>query len=147
MNLRDVASIAGKPGLYKILKPTRSGVIVETVSEAKKKMVVNASQRISVLKEISIYVTGQSEESVPLEEIFSIIKEKHGDNIKIDVSKDSELESFLEGVLPNYDTDRVYNSDIKKLVNWYNLIAANYPEALEAVETEDEAEEEEKDAE
>lgn len=130
MNLKDVAAISGKPGLYKILKPTKTGVILETIAKDKKKTVINASQRISVLKEISIYVEGEAEESVALENVFASIKEKHGDKVDVKVSDVEALISFLESVLPNYDKARVYNSDIKKVVNWYNTLAEFYPESL-----------------
>ncbi|GAA4849827.1 DUF5606 domain-containing protein [Algivirga pacifica] len=135
MKLRDVAAIAGKPGLYKILKPTRTGVIVEEIGGTKK-MVVNANQRISVLQEISIYVVGEAEESIPLEDAFKMIHEKCEGKADVNVADEASLREFMEDALPNYDQARVYNSDIKKLVNWYNLLAANYPEVFEDDEEE-----------
>ncbi|NLR92829.1 MULTISPECIES: DUF5606 family protein [Flammeovirga] len=140
MNLKDIAAIAGKPGLYKVLKPSRTGVIVESLEAKPKKTIVNASQRISILKEISMYVTGQAEESVPLEEVFTSVKEKFG-STKLDVDTKSEeaLEDFIFQVLPNWDSDRIYTSDIKKLVTWFSKLAEFYPEALE--DNKEEAEE------
>ncbi|PWJ43908.1 DUF5606 family protein [Sediminitomix flava] len=142
MNLKDVAAIAGKPGIFKILKPTRNGVIVETIAEKKMKSVVNATQRISVLKEISVYVEGEAEESVPLEDVFGLMKKAcEGAKADVNTSDADELADFLASILPAYDRDRVYTSDIKKLVNWYNLLVTYYPEALEAAEEEEDSEE------
>ncbi|KXX67982.1 DUF5606 domain-containing protein [Flammeovirga sp. SJP92] len=142
MNLKDIASVAGKPGLFKIVKPSRTGVIVESLEVKPKKTIVNASQRISILKEISMYVTGEAEESVALEEVFQSIKSKFGVGILTDVDTKSEddLEDFITSVLPNWDQDRIYTSDIKKLVTWYNKLSEFYPEALE--DTEEEKDEE-----
>ncbi|MBD0403143.1 DUF5606 domain-containing protein [Flammeovirga sp. EKP202] len=147
MNLKDIASVAGKPGLFKIVKPSRTGVIVESLEVKPKKTIVNASQRISILKEISMYVTGEAEESVALEEVFQSIKSKFGVGILTDVDTKSEddLEDFITSVLPNWDQDRIYTSDIKKLVTWYNKLSEFYPEALE--DTEEESKDEEASAE
>ncbi|OHX67317.1 DUF5606 family protein [Flammeovirga pacifica] len=143
MNLKDIASIAGKPGLYKVLKPSRTGVIVETLEAKPKKTIVSASQRISILKEISMYVTGQAEESVPLEEVFVAVKEKFGINkLDVDTKSEESLEDFIFAVLPSWDSDRIYTSDIKKLVTWYNKITEFYPEALEDKKEDEEASEE-----
>ncbi|WP_044211158.1 DUF5606 domain-containing protein [Flammeovirga sp. OC4] len=147
MNLKDIASVAGKPGLFKIVKPSRTGVIVESLEVKPKKTIVNASQRISILKEISMYVTGEAEESVALEEVFQSIKSKFGVGILTDIDTKSEddLEDFITSVLPNWDQDRIYTSDIKKLVTWYNKLSEFYPEALE--DTEEESKDEEASAE
>lgn len=144
MNLKDIASVAGKPGLFKIVKPSRTGVIVESLEVKPKKTIVNASQRISILKEISMYVTGEAEESVALEEVFNSIKAKFGIGIlaDIDPKNEDDLEDFITSILPNWDKDRIYTSDIKKLVTWYNKLSEFYPEALEdnkEEEKEDEA--------
>ncbi|NME67877.1 DUF5606 family protein [Flammeovirga aprica] len=143
MNLKDIASVAGKPGLFKIVKPSRTGVIVESLEVKPKKTIVNASQRISILKEISMYVTGEAEESVALEEVFQSIKSKFGVGILTDVDTKSEddLEDFITSVLPNWDQDRIYTSDIKKLVTWYNKLSEFYPEALEDTKEEEKDEE------
>ncbi|MBB6463712.1 DUF5606 family protein [Flammeovirga kamogawensis] len=142
MNLKDIAAIAGKPGLFKVLKPSRSGVIVESLEVKPKKAIVNASQRISILKEISMYVTGQAEESVALEEVFASVKEKHGlAKLDVDTKSEESLEDFIFSVLPNWDSDRIYTSDIKKLVNWYNKLVEFYPSALEDTKEEESKEE------
>lgn len=138
MNLRDVAAISGKPGIYRILKPTRNGVMIESISAEHKKDIVNAHERISILKEISMYITGGEEESTPLENVFSAVREKHGNEVKVNTSSAEDMKAFMAGVLPDYDRDRVYSSDIKKLITWYNALAKFYPEAMDAASDEEE---------
>lgn len=134
MNLSEIASIAGKGGLFHILKPTRGGVIVETLDEQKKKMVLGASHRVSVLKEVSIYTT-DSEGSVPLEDIFRKIYAEFDDDPGVESTSDiEELKAFLQHILPAYDEDRVYPSDMKKLISWYNILYKFAPEVLKAKE-------------
>jgi Domain of unknown function (DUF5606) len=130
MNLKDIASISGKPGLFKVIKPTRSGVILETIDEQKSRIVASANNRVSILQEISIYTTGK-EASIPLEKVFTMIYEKFNKSLKVDSKSDPQaLKSFLGEIVPDYDTERVYNSDIKKLVSWYLLIAKYLPEVF-----------------
>ncbi len=131
MDLKEIASISGKPGLFRVLKPTRNGVIIESIDDKKVKQVVNANYRVSLLQEISIY-TFDAEGAVPLAHVYKTMFEKFGKELPINgnASKE-ELESFVESIIPNYDKDRVYHSDMKKLVNWYATIASNYPEVLE----------------
>ena len=128
MNLKEVAAISGKSGLYKVIKPTRTGVILESIDEQKLKIIANSNTRVSILKEISMYTTG-SEASKALDDIFILVFKKHGLTIPV-TSKDdgASLGSFLEGVLHDYDKEKVYLSDIKKLVTWYTILAQNFPE-------------------
>lgn len=130
MDLKEIASVSGKGGLFRIVKPTRSGVILETLDDKAARMVATASHRISVLKEISIYTT-DAEGSTPLEEVFYTINKEFGDDPGIDSSSSpEELKSFLQHILPDYDRDRVYVSDIKKLVGWYKILLQYAPDAL-----------------
>jgi len=130
MDYSDIASIAGKGGLFKVLKPTRTGVILESLDESKKRLAANASQRISVLSDISIYTTDQ-EGSTPLEEVFKKIYKEFDDDLGITpTSEPDELKAFIKHIIPNYDEQRVYVSDIKKLIKWYNSIYAHVPELL-----------------
>ncbi len=132
MDLKEIASVSGKGGLFKIVKPTRSGVILESMDEKASRLVANANHRISVLKEISVY-TNTSEGSVPLEEVFQTIYKEFGDDPGIDSSSSpEELKAFLQHNLPDYDRDRVYVSDIKKLVSWYKVLLQYAPETLQA---------------
>ena len=131
MELKDIASVAGKGGLFKIVSPTKSGVILESLDEAKAKLVASSNQRISVLSEISIY-THTKEGSTPLLEVFQKIKKDFGDDPGVDAESDgSALKSFLKSVLPDFDESRVYISDIKKLVKWYAIVLKQAPEAFE----------------
>ena len=133
MDLKEVASISGKGGLYHILKPTRSGVIVESLDEQKKKMVVGANHRVSVLQEVSIYTT-DAEGSMPLEDVFAKIHEEFGDDPGVDTSDAEELKAFTKHIIPEYDEERVYPSDMKKLVNWYKILLEYAPEVFEQTE-------------
>jgi hypothetical protein len=130
--LKEIAHISGKPGLYRILKPTRTGVIVETLDDKKSRTVVGASARVSVLKDISVY-TNDYDVSLPLADIFTAIRAKHGERVELDpkTMQDDELRDFLGEVVPEFDRERVYPSDIKKMIAWYNLISAHLPEAFE----------------
>ena len=134
MELRDIAAVSGKGGLFKVLKPTRTGVILETLDSAKKKVIVGANARVSLLREISIYTTS-AESSVMLEKVFGAIRTKFGTKISVSAKDDGAvLESFLLEVVPDYDKDRVYLSDIKKLVTWYSVVSEFAPELFEVNE-------------
>lgn len=122
IDLKQVAAIAGMSGLYRIVKPTRTGVIVESLEETPKSMVAQARHRMSLLDEISIYTTDESG-TVSLAEVFDRIHNKYGDSLPVSEKPDnSELMRFMEDVLPEYDEDRVYASDMKKLVSWYAIV-------------------------
>ena len=132
MELKDIASVSGKGGLFKVVSPTKSGVILESMDESKSKLVASSNQRISILSEISIY-TNTKEGSTPLLEVFQKIKKDFGDDLGIDAESDgSELKAFLKSVLPEFDESRVYVSDIKKLVKWYGILLKQAPEAFDS---------------
>ena len=135
MKIADIATVSGKGGLFKVLAPTKSGVILESLDEAKTKMVATTSHRLSLLNEISIYTTTK-EGNVPLENVLKKVQKDFGDDPGVDANSDSdELKAFMKSVLPEYDEDRVYTSDIKKLIRWYGLIRKHAPEVLnESVE-------------
>ncbi len=139
--LKEIAHISGKPGLYRILKPTRTGVIVETIDEKKGRTVVGANARVSVLKEISVY-SDNEEGSKPLPDIFMAIREKHGEKVEMDTknASDTDLREFLGEVFPEFDREKVYASDIRKMISWYNLLSQYLPEAFEATEESSEEE-------
>lgn len=130
--LQEVANISGKPGLYRIVKPGRVGVIVESLDAAAKREMVNANAKVSVLKEISVY-TENANESVPLSEIFLTIRKTHGEKVDLDAKNatNKQLFDFFETVLPDYDRERVYATDVKKIINWYHIISEYLPEAFE----------------
>ncbi|TDB63641.1 DUF5606 family protein [Arundinibacter roseus] len=131
--LKEIANVAGKSGLYRILKPSRAGVIVESLDGKKEKSMIGPTARVSVLKDVSIFTDG-AQESVPLAEVFVKIREIHGEQVALSLKEasDKDLIEFLDEVLPEFDRERVYVSDIKKIITWYNVIAENFPEAFGA---------------
>jgi hypothetical protein len=131
MNFKDIATVAGKPGLYKVLKPTRSGVILESMDEKKAKLVAGMSMRVSILSDISIY-TLTEEGAEPLESVMKKIEAEYQGDTGVDASSsDAELRAFLKSILPDFDEARVYTSDIKKLNAWYQIIRNSAPEVLQ----------------
>lgn len=131
MTLSDIATISGKSTLFKVLKPGKAGVILESLDDTKTKIVATASHRLSVLSEISIYTTTK-EGTVPLEEVLKKIHKEYGADLGLDADADgSELKAFLKSVVPDYDDSRVYVSDMKKLVKWYNVLLKQAPELFE----------------
>lgn len=130
MNFGEIAAVAGKGGLFKVLKPSKAGVILESLDEKKSKLVVGADARVSILSEISIY-TNTQEGSTPLIEVMRKIHEEFEGDTGLDKNSDpEELKSFLKHILPDYDEDRVYVSDIKKLITWYNHLAKIDPDSF-----------------
>ena len=130
MSLDKILSISGKPGLYKIVAQTRSGFVAESLID-QRKVSVSIHNNISVLSEIAVYTLT---EELPLREVFKKIKVKENAQqtaISHKASKD-ELEEYFFGILPDYDEDRVYASDIKKIVQWYNLLQKH--DMLDALE-------------
>jgi len=131
MTLSEIATVSGKGGLFKILSPTKSGVILESLDEQKTKLVATTNHRLSLLHEISIYTTTK-EGTVPLGAILKKIHTEFGADPGIDSNADpAELKAFIKSVLPEYDDTRVYVSDIKKLVRWYSVLLKYVPEIFE----------------
>lgn len=141
MDFNEIATVSGKGGLFSVVAPTRGGMILESMDEQKKKLVVNVNSKVSVLGEISIYTTDK-EGSCPLEKVMKKIHaEFDGDTGLSSDADNEELKAFLKFILPDYDENRVYASDIKKLVKWYHLLSKNYPELFaESAEKKEEAE-------
>lgn len=119
MNLKDILAVSGKPGLYKFISQGRNGVIVESFSD-NKRMVVHSSNKVSALEDIAIFT---ETDEVPLKDVMGKIYEKEtGAATMSHKSSNNELKDFFEEILPDYDKDRVYVSDIKKVINWYNIL-------------------------
>jgi hypothetical protein len=120
MTLDKILSISSKPGLYKLINPSRSGYIVESLLDQKRTF-IKIDKTQSLLSDISMYTL---DGELPLSEIFEKIYQKENGketSISPNDSKD-HLEEYLFSIVPNYDEDRVYPSDIKKLLRWYNLL-------------------------
>jgi hypothetical protein len=119
MKLEKLIAISGKPGLYQIISQSKSGVIVESLTD-KKRIPVNNLNNISTLNDIAIYTY---EEEVPLKQVFLNIHEKEEGKKSIDSkSGKAELLEYFSAVLPEYDQERVYASNIKKVISWYNAL-------------------------
>lgn len=143
MELKDIASITGKPGLFRVLKPMRNGVIVETLDEKKVKMVVSAAQRISILKEITIYTT-KEEGAATLGDLLEKAKEEYGLKADIDTNDKQQLHDFMHTICPEYNQNRVRDADIKKILRWFNILGRFAPEVLEQKDAEPETAEDAK---
>jgi Domain of unknown function (DUF6852)/Domain of unknown function (DUF5606) len=130
MTISEIASISGKGGLFKVLAPTKSAIILESLDDTKTRMVATSHHRVSLLHEISIYTTTK-DRTVPLADVLQKMYTDFGDDPGVDGNSDPiELKSFLKSVLPDYDEDRVYVSDIRKLVKWYAILLQHAPEII-----------------
>jgi hypothetical protein len=119
MNLEKILAISGKPGLYVLQVQTRTGFVAESLIDGKK-ITVNMKSNVSLLSEISIY-TYEAEK--PLSQIMQTIADKENKGQAISHKEDNAtLIAYFKEILPEYDDERVYPSDIKKVLNWYNML-------------------------
>ena len=138
--LNTILAIAGKPGLYKLVSQAKNMLIVEAVSADKKRMPIYASDKVISLGDIAMYTDA---EEVALSTVLESVKTKeNGEVSTFNYKKASkeELGQYMAEVLPNYDRDRVHTSDIKKLVQWYNLLVSNGISDFKEPEVEETAE-------
>lgn len=143
MDFKEIATVSGKPGLFKVLKPTRTGVILESMDEKKAKLVAGISHRVSILGDISIY-TLTEEGAEPLQQVMQKVEAEFEGDLGLDSNPDdAELRAFMKHILPEVDETRVYVSDIKKLISWYKIIRKFAPEVLQPSEEEEESAEKE----
>lgn len=134
--LEKILAISGKPGLYKLVSRGNNSLIVETLDAQKKRMPVFGTDKVISLADIAMYT---DEEEVPLRRVFKNIFEKEdGKKTSLDYKKASkeELAAFMAEALPNYDRDRVYPADMKKLAQWYNILIENEITDFEEPKTE-----------
>ena len=130
MDFKELATVSGKPGLFKVLKPTRTGVILESLDDKKAKLVAGISHRVSILGDISIY-TLTEEGAEPLQQVMQKVEAEFEGDLGLDSNPDdAELRAFMKHILPEVDETRVYVSDIKKLISWYKIIRKFAPEVL-----------------
>lgn len=123
--LQTILSISGKPGLYKLVSRTKNSLIVEILDETHRRIPAFAADRITSLADIAMYT---DTDDVPLHKVLTSLKNlEEGKAASIDYKKASgdELREYFAKVLPNFDRERVHNSDIKKLLQWYNILIAN----------------------
>jgi hypothetical protein len=136
IKLKDIMSISGKGGLFKYIAQARNGIVVEALDD-QKRHVAPATARVSSLEDIAIFT---EEEEVPLSDIFYRIHERTEGKESLSHKADtSELKNYFEELVPDYDEDRVYVSDIKKVFQWYNALQNHG--LLEVIEKEEEEEE------
>jgi hypothetical protein len=122
MDLSKILSISGKHGLFQVVSQLKNAVLVESLID-KKRFPAFAHEKISSLKEISVFTTGEDK---PLKDILKALYDKFEGKAAINTkSDDKSLKAFFLEVVPDYDQDRVYSSDIKKIINWYNMLAEN----------------------
>ena len=117
--LKGILAISGQPGLFKVLSEGKNGVIVESLVTGKKQTAF-ASAKMSTLEDIAIYTT---HEDFPLKQVFRKIYDNENGGTSIQPnSKPEDLKKYFETILPDFDRERVYVSDIKKVLSWYNLL-------------------------
>jgi hypothetical protein len=120
MSLEGIVSIAGFGGLFKVISSNKNGIIVESI-EDKKRMLAYSHYKISALSEISIYT--QSDNTALADVLKNIYKKENKGKVSIDVKDDPKtLKKYFKEILPEYDEERVYFSDIKKIISWYNIL-------------------------
>ncbi|OIQ17281.1 MAG: hypothetical protein BM557_08700 [Flavobacterium sp. MedPE-SWcel] len=121
MTVDKILAIAGKPGLYALKIQTRTGFVAESLIDGKK-ITVGLRSNVSLLSEISVYTYGGE---TRLSEVFRAIAEKEDNGAAISHKEDTaKLVAYFREVMPEFDEDRVYASDIKKILNWYNMLQA-----------------------
>ncbi|MBL0343025.1 MAG: DUF5606 domain-containing protein [Bacteroidetes bacterium] len=119
MSLKGIISISGMPGLYKVIAQSKSGFIVESLTD-KKRLPVSATQRISMLDDISVFTTT---DDIPLRTVLLTMKEHASNNTIADPKAEpGKLKDFFLKIVPEFDAERVYASDIKKMINWFHLV-------------------------
>ena len=139
--LKTILSISGKPGLYKLISQGKNRLIVEAISAEKKRFPAYGNEKIISLADIAMYT---NDAEVPLRDVLESIKEKENAAVaSIDPKKATaeELRSYLAEVLPDFDRDRVYVNDIKKLILWYNILVTNGITEFKETEAKEETEE------
>lgn len=123
--LKTILTISGKPGLYRLVSQGKNMLIVESISADRKRLPIYASDKVISLGDIAMYT---DEGEVPLSEVLEAVRVKEsGKETSLDYRNTSseELGKFMSEVLPHYDRDRVHLSDMKKLIQWYNLLVSN----------------------
>ena len=130
-----ILAISGKPGLYRLVARGNGNLIVASIDEQKRRITAGSRDRVTSLRDVSMYTM---DDDKPLMEVFESIKEKYnGQPVDIQTSKadKAQLFAFLDEVLPENDADRIYPGDVKKLIQWYNILVENgvtdFDEALQ----------------
>lgn len=125
MNMETILAISGKPGLYKLVSSSNTGLIIEILDESKKRTPVFPTDRVTSLADIAMYTDS---EDIALWKVLKNLGEKEGNKeclFNYKKASKAELHDFFSQVLPSYDRDRVHDGDIKKLIQWYNILIKN----------------------
>lgn len=125
MNMETILAISGKPGLYKLVSSSNTGLIIEILDESKKRTPVFPTDRVTSLADIAMYTDS---EDIALWKVLKNLGEKEGNKeclFNYKKASKTELHDFFSQVLPSYDRDRVHDGDIKKLIQWYNILIKN----------------------
>ena len=141
MNMETILAISGKPGLYKLVSSSNTGLIIEILDEGKKRTPVFPTDRVTSLADIAMYTDS---EDIALWKVLKNLGEKEGNKeclFNYKKASKAELHDFFSQVLPSYDRDRVHDGDIKKLIQWYNILIkngfTNFEELLSNEQTEE----------
>lgn len=123
MDLKEIISISGRPGLYKVIARSAKNFIVESIEQDKTRLSVNATQQVAILDEITVYT--HTEENIPLKTIFENMEAREKKST-IPSPKDNpvDIREFFKFAAPGYDPDRVYISDMKKMLKWFDIISS-----------------------
>ncbi|MDD5571972.1 MAG: DUF5606 domain-containing protein [Bacteroidales bacterium] len=141
MTLKDIFAVSGMPGLFKFIAQTKTGAILESLND-KKRIPTYATQKLIALKEIAVYTT---DKELPLIQVFKRIFDKEKGNTPVDAkSDDTKLKEYFATIVPEYDKEKVYSSDIKKMILWYNTLQTlgMIDDKIEEEKTEEESKEE-----
>ena len=134
MSIKKILAVSGKPGLYELKIQTRTGFVAESLLDGKK-ITVGMRANVSLLSEIAVYTYS---EEVRLAEVLKAIAAKENDGLAMSHKEDdAKLKAYFREVLPEFDEDRVYTSDIKKILNWYNLLQPKGFVTLESLSAEE----------
>ena len=141
MNMETILAISGKPGLYKLVSSSNTGLIIEILDESKKRTPVFPTDRVTSLADIAMYTDS---EDIALWKVLKNLGEKEGNKeclFNYKKASKTELHDFFSQVLPSYDRDRVHDGDIKKLIQWYNILIKNGFTDFEALLSNEQTEE------
>jgi hypothetical protein len=142
MILKDILAISGEPGLFRFIAQGKNAIIVEHIETGKRGSAFS-SAKVSSLEDISIFTNG---EDLALGKVFDLIFEKESGGQAIDSKSDADkLREYFEGIVPDYSKERVYMSDIKKVISWYNILQKKNMLVKEEPENTEEKEEMDKD--
>lgn len=127
MDLKEIISISGRPGLYKVIARSAKNFIVESIEGDKTRLSVNATQQVAILDEITVYTT--TEENIPLKTIFeNMAKRKSEGSLPSPKDNPVDIRDFFKFAAPGYDPDRVYISDMKKMLKWFEIVSSFQPD-------------------